>query len=739
MRKYRAFTNIFLVFLLGILLVASLSGSRAVNAKEKAKPLTLERLYSSPHLWGTSPTSATWSKDSRHIAFLWNNQGERFRDVWLYTTGEKAPRRLTDMKKVKRRPPEPDLRTEEEKRREERLAPGVSSLAWSPDNRHILFTYIGDLFLVDIDEGEPRRLTDTVAAEGEIEFSPDGGYISLTRGGDIWLLNLEDSSLRQLTRSGKKNVTNGRYQWSSNSTRISFVFTDSSKVSDILIPNYMEDRVSVVHDRRSYPGEFGQVVKVGVISLRDGKTIWVDLGKENNFYVAGIRWSPDNEHLLIDKLTLDERHRWLLVASVEDGATRELFHEEGVMNYFTQWYADWSGDGKGVYFVSDRDQYYHLYYLPLEGGSPQQLTSGQWEIMWMKMDKDRDDIFYLSTKDSPAERHLYRFSISKASSIKITVDPGIYSPTISEDGKLSALIYSNDTTPHDLYIVDNKASASMRRVTASPLPEFADYRWLPARYVTFKSHKDGRTLHGRLITPPDLDPKKKYPAILGPVYSDTVRNQWGRRGRGVFTQYLVQEKEYVQLLVDCRGSTGYGRQFRQELISDLGGIDLDDLVSGVEYLKSLGFVDASRIGIWGWSYGGFFTLMAMLKYPGTFALGIAGAPVVNWKHDTYWVMRLMGTPEENPDAYKSCSPLYLADRLQGKLMIVHGVMDKRVLFQDTVQLIQRLILAKKDYDLIIAPEGGHGWDSSDEAQLFMYRHMAEYFHRYLGTGPLRQR
>ncbi|GAI19734.1 unnamed protein product, partial [marine sediment metagenome] len=221
--------------------------------------------------------------------------------------------------------------------------------------------------------------------------------------------------------------------------QISFVFTDSTKVSDIILPNYMSDRVSVMHDRRSYPGEFDQVIKVGIISIQDGKTIWADLGKENNFYVGGIRWSPDSRNLLIDKLTWDERHRWLLVTSVEDTTTRVLYHEKDVMNYFTSWYADWARNGEGIFFVSDRDQYYHLYYLLLDGGSPQQLTSGQWEIMWMKMAKDRNKIYYLSTKVSQAERHLYSYDIAKATSIKITEDTGTYSPTIPNIPALSCL------------------------------------------------------------------------------------------------------------------------------------------------------------------------------------------------------------------------------------------------------------------------------------------------------------
>jgi dipeptidyl-peptidase-4 len=707
-------------------------GSNRGDKKIEKKHLTLERLYSSPRLWGTSPTNIIWSQNSSHIAFLWNDKGERFKDAWFYTLGEDLPRKLTDMKSVKPRLPESGLRTEEEKQREERLATGINSLVWSPDNRHILFSYIGDLFMVDINGRELRRLTDTKAGEGEIEFSPDGRFVSFTRGGDIWLLNLSDCSLRQLTQSGSSNATNGSYQWSSDSTKISFIFTDSTKVSDIIIPDYMGDRVSVAHERRSYTGEFDLVLKVGVTSVNSGKTVWADLGKDNNFYIGGIRWSPDNRYILIDKLTLDEKHRWLLVFSVEDGTTKEVYHEEDVMNFFTSRYADWSKDGKGIFFISDKDQYYHLYCLPLEFRSLQQLTRGQWEIIWMEMSKNGNDIFYLSTKDSPAERHLYRYDILKASSTKITEDPGVYNPTVSSEGDFSALLYSNDITPPDLYIKDNKTSTPMKRITFSPMTDFGDYQWLPARYVTFKSHKDGVILHGRLITPHDLEPNKKYPAILGPVYNNTVRNQWV--DRSPFTQYLVQEKKYVQLLVDCRGSTGYGRLFRQEIVCARGERELDDLVSGVEYLKSLGYVDASRIGIWGWSGGGFLTMMAMFKYPGTFAVGIAGAGNVLWNYDTTWTMRIMGSPKENPDAYKNLSPLYHAHKLQGKLLLVHGVMDNRVLFQETVQIIQKLIMAKKDYDLIIAPRGGHGWDPIDEAQLFLYRHMAEYFQRYLGTG-----
>jgi dipeptidyl-peptidase-4 len=272
------------------------------------------------------------------------------------------------------------------------------------------------------------------------------------------------------------------------------------------------------------------------------------------------------------------------------------------------------------------------------------------------------------------------------------------------------------------------------RLTDSPLPEFDQYRWVAPEYVTFESHVDGTTLHGRLTLPPDFDPGRRYPAILGSVYTDVVRNQWGGRTAHPtwgLDQLLAQEG-YILLTVDVRGSWGRGREHRRGIRLDYGGMDIEDLESGVRFLETLGTVDMDRVGIWGSSYGGLMTTMSLFKKPGLYAAGIAGAPATNVWHALSGQMAVMLAPEDSPAEYADSSPFMHADGLEDPLMIIHGMQDRVVLFKDTMALVQRLILLGKDVDLVTLPASGHGWDLEGLAQTrFTFQKMLDFFELHL--------
>jgi dipeptidyl-peptidase-4 len=347
---------------------------------------------------------------------------------------------------------------------------------------------------------------------------------------------------------------------------------------------------------------------------------------------------------------------------------------------------------------------------------------------------DGATVYLSSTMAAPSEVQLYRISAAKGGEPeRLTKPAGTHQAVVSPDGRRFATLYTNDVQPPDLYIAETAPGAPMRRITTSPLKEFSGFGWIAPRYVTFPSRKDGATLHARLILPPDFKQGVRYPLILGSVYNNTVRNRWS--AGNAFDLYLAQEHKFVVMNVDIRASTPYGRKFRQATMGDLGGIDLEDLISGVEYLDKQGMIDRERVGIWGWSYGGFLTLMAKFKAPDVFKVGAAGAPVSNWLHDTDWVVPLLGDPKDNAEAYKRTSPITYAGDLKGRLLIVHAMGDERVLFQDTAAVVDKLIQAEKDVDVVWAPKGGHGYDPSDEGQYNRHKRIAEYFIQYLGAGP----
>jgi dipeptidyl-peptidase-4 len=310
-------------------------------------------------------------------------------------------------------------------------------------------------------------------------------------------------------------------------------------------------------------------------------------------------------------------------------------------------------------------------------------------------------------------------------------------PFLAPDGSKVALLHSNDVTPTELYIADTKGGGDERRITRSPPEDFYNHKWIQPKYVTFESHVDGVTLHGRLLEPPNLDRSKKYPVILGPVYSNTVRNQW-RGTYGTLQQYLALEGEYIGLHVDLRGSYGYGQDFRKKLRLDYGGIDIEDLHSGVKYLETLPYVDPDRIGIWGSSYGGLMTTMSLFKKPGVYKAGVAGAPATNVWHATTGEVDVAARPDTHPEVYRKSSAYSYGENLRDHLMIIHGMQDSVVLFKDSVTLAEKLMLLGKDFDFVVAPSAVHGWTRKDYAAVYLLRKLVGHFDRYLGRGGIPQ-
>jgi dipeptidyl-peptidase-4 len=297
---------------------------------------------------------------------------------------------------------------------------------------------------------------------------------------------------------------------------------------------------------------------------------------------------------------------------------------------------------------------------------------------------------------------------------------------VSPDGRWFADVFSNDGTPPDLYLAKIESAPSglpapaPRQVTHSPLAEFARYRWVTARYVDFKNLNDGTPLHARLTLPRDFDPRKKHPAILGSVYSNTAHDEWGGR---IFhptwgiDQFLAQQG-YILLNVDISGSSGHGKRFRRRIREDYGG------------------VDAERIGIWGSSYGGLLTTMSLFRKPGVFRAGVAGAPATSLFHAETGEMRTMMAPQDHEAQYEKSSAFLRSAGLEGHLMIIHGMRDDTVLFKDSVTLEQRLILQGKDVDFVPLPDAPHGWDTQGLAQTrYAFQKLYDHFERYLAARP----
>lgn len=725
------------------------------------KKLTIDRLYSLPWLIGSQPANPVWSPDSRRVAFLWNDEGTNFYDVWTTDIGSAQPVRVTTMP----RPALPEqagkdiaLLAQVERAEKDH---GVSSLLWAPDGRHLIFGFHGLLYevlpgeaphpLIGADPGQ----TEPKAAQSDAAAAPRAQRLAYLSGGDLWVVDFAGDKpiARRLYSPGLKNVAVEALYWAGDGRRLAFIETDSRGIRERNIPDYLAEETRVVTVKRAFPGEPSEARRIGIIDAMGGTVRWAALGGDPLDQIFAVAWSPDGATLLVDKSDLYIKDRRLLLVDPTTGLARQLLREADPNNVTAEWWSDWAPNGKGIYFVSDRDNDYHLYYQGLAGGEPRRVTAGDWAVFSADVSSAARALFFVANPDKPEERQVLRVPLNGGNPERITGAAGNHSPVPSPDGRWLADIFSDDVTPPDLYLESSARARSapgaragagttvksaMRQVTHSPLPEFADYRWVAARYVTFPNVNDGTSLQARVTLPPNFDPTRKYPAILGSVYSNTVHNRWGGRiyhPTWGLDQYLAQQG-YVIMNVDISGSSGHGKAFRQRLREDYGGVDVEDLYSGARYLATHGSVDPRRVGIWGSSYGGLLTTMSLFKKPGVYRAGVAGAPATSLYHAETGEMRTMMAPQDHPSQYAKASAFLQSGGLEDHLLIIHGMKDDTVLFKDSITLTERLILQENDVDLLVLPGAPHGWDTEGLAQTrYAYRKLVDYFRSYLGEGP----
>jgi dipeptidyl-peptidase-4 len=691
--------------------------------------LDIDRLYSLPWVIGTAPKAFAWSADSQRLAFLWNDEGTNFYDVWITDLQTGKPVRVTHMPRPEK-PANPgmDIQKLQQVAKAETDG-GVSSVTWNPDQQDLLFLFKGQLYQVR--PGTEPKLVSTAANVTAVKSAPKGGQFAFVSAADLFVGG------ENLTRISEPQTSVEEFYWSNDGRRLAFIESDEGQIPVRGIPDYLGEETALRSVKRAFPGEPSERRRLGVVTLgANSKVQWVDLGGDSMDLIFGVSWSPDSKTLLVDKSDLYIKDRRLLLVNPDNGHPSLLLREADPKNVTSEWWSDWSPDGSGVYFISDRDDDYHVYYVARGGGEPKRITRGPWAVFSAEISSSANALFYTSNEGKSEERNLYKLRLAAGGqSRRMTQLPGTHTATISPDGNVAADYFSNDGTPPDLYL---QGFDKTTKVTHSPLPEFNNYDWVSAQYVTFPSTADGVILHGRLTLPPNFDKSKKYPAILGSVYSNTVHNQWGGRVAHPtwgLDQYLAQQG-YVLLNVDIRGSLGYGKAFRQRMALDYGGIDVEDLYSGIEFLESQGYVDMRRVGIWGSSYGGLLTTTSLFTKPGVYKAGVAGAPATSLFHALTGEMQTMMAPQDHPNEYAKASAFLKSGGLQDHLMLIHGMRDEIVLFKDSVTLEQRLILQGKDVQLVVLPNAPHSWDTGPMAQTrYAYHQLVDFFQRYLAGAP----
>jgi len=714
-------------FLLAVVFASCLLGQK--------KPVTIQ----------AASTPAAGGRGDRAGAPIWSPDGKGFayadgKKVMFYEAATGTRSELVSLEPIETMAVKPPAREQFEF-----VNRGVSEdrIQWSSDARSLLVIESNDIFHYSISTKKWTQLTATAEQERDPRLSPDGKRVAFVRGNDLFTMEIATKKVVKLTRDGSATLWNGRpdwvypeelslgraYWWSPDSTKIAYLQFDVSR--ELIHPQMDLLAPQAIYEPERYPkaGTNNADVRLGVVNAEGGETNWLNVGETRDMLLARLQWLPDSERIAVQRLNRVQDHLQLLLLHAATGASRTLLEETDP--YWVNVHDTLRFLPKSNQFLwgSERSGFEHLYLYSMDGKLQQQLTSGDWEVTSVAgVNEAARTIYYVSTEASPLERQLYRVSFDGGARTKLTAATGTHMISMSPDTAFYQDSHSNSTTPPSRAIFDATGKKlGMFREADTKLQE--TYELLPAEIVKVPAG-DGTVLYGRVIKPAKFDPSKKYPAIVmvyGGPHSQTITDSWS----GASLNQALAHRGFVIWQLDNRGAAGRGHKFESKLYRRLGKQELEDQLKGLDYLIAQGYVDPQRVGIHGWSYGGFMTLYSMLNAPRRFKAGIAGAPVTDWRnYDTIYTERYLGTPQINKDGYQSSSPVNFAANLEGKLMLIHNFEDDNVLFQNTMQMNEALQKAGKSFDLMLFPQKSHGVSGPPRA--YMLERMAAFFEANLG-------
>jgi len=718
--------------------------SAAPALGQEAPRLTTDNLWTFRQL-----SAPEWSPDGRQIAFTLG-EGETNSSAIFIAEVDGSVRRLSLS-----RPGTPD-------RPADAVMRTLLPEPWTPDGRTLLYMAGGDIHAADANTGAARTLVDFGATSPgytpqqyfngpDPVLSPDGSKLAYIRESELWVLDLKDGGVRQLTSSHGDGWHNLQPNWSPDGTKILYTAQATDEQRRF---RYTDFSGLIIGVRFTLIG-YGRV-RLGVIAADGGETTWLGPPEGERYSLRGgsrAHWSPDGNAVAINWLSLDHTAREIRIASPVTGEVRTIWREdvEAWISPLAIW-VGWSPDSRHLLFTSERTDWNHVYTIDARADDPRplQITSGDFTVTSNQV-YDRSEvtpvwsrggrtILFPSNEAGTPERHLYEVPAAGGEWRRVTPLPGVnLSSTPSPDGSRLAYLHSNHTALPELYVQETE-SGEPRQLTTLAVPEWLEgYRLREPEIVRFPSPDDGSAVTARVFRPHGFDAARKYPAVVfvhGAGYAQSVFRGWMRLDQTAFNRYLAQEG-YVVLDIDFRGSAGYGRKFRMDVFDRLGDVDVADVLGGVEYLRSLDYVDMDRIGIWGHSYGGFMVASALLRSPETFAAGVSSAPVTDWERFFYlapgYNEEHFGFPWENPDGTRRGSPITYAANLVRPMLILSGIQDTMHL--DAAALVNELLAhGRTTFEWIFYPDEAHGI-RGPRARSDYYRRIAEYLDRYLSAEP----
>ena len=671
--------------------------------------LTIERIFDSPALEGSSANNVKVSPDGKRVTFLQGKTTDYERyDLWEYNIATGNTQMLFNSDDLHSGP---EALSDEEKARRERMrlsGSGIVNYFWSDDGKALLFPLAGDAYYFRLGDEKAQKILDTDAFETDIRFSPKANFISYVREQNLFIKNIKTQVETQLTFDGKGTIKNamaefvaqeemGRmtgYWWSPDESKIAFTQVDESPVDEITRSEIYADSIKMINQRYPSAGTPNVTVKLAVKDLASGNTQWVDLGKEQDIYLARVNWMKDSQTLTYQWQSRDQKTLELRAFNSQSGKQNTLLTESS--NTWVNLNDDlhFLNDQKHFIWASEKSGFKHLYLYKNDGTLVRQLTKGDWVVDEIEAINEKQGLIYFTGRaNTPLEQHIYTVSIAGGDIKKLSQRSGTHVPSFSDDASVYVDKFSTVNTPWQvsLHQADGKHLAWLNEnaIKGSHPLEALQSDWVEPTLDSFVSD-DGTELYYRLYKPKKI--QGKHPVIVyvycGP-HAQVVTNSWGGN-RGLLMQYWAN-KGYVVFSVDNRGSNYRGKAFEDPLYKKMGSTEVDDQIAGVKFLRKLPYVDPERIGIYGHSYGGYMSLMSMFKAGEYFKAGVAGAPVTDWAlYDTHYTERYMGNPKEDEDAYIASSVFPYAKNLTGDLMIYHGMADDNVLFTNSTKLYKHL-------------------------------------------------
>jgi len=721
-----------------------------------AERLTLDRIHADPALSGPGVRSLRVSPDGERVTFLRGRTDNQFQlDLWEFNMKDKTTHRLVDSKQLV---PNENLSLEEKARRERaRTASlsGILSYSWSPDGKQLLVPIAGDLYLVDVNRPEAARKVAS-GNVGDPKISPKGRYVSYVRDQNLFVIDLTTGQERQLTTDGKDTVHNGEaefvaqeemdqhtgYYWAPDDSAIAYRRYDEAQVPVARRFEIFADRTEVIDQR--YPAAGAKNVDIGlmIVNPATGAQKQVDLGPEKDIYLVRADWSADGKTLMYQRQSRDQKRLDLVAVDAATLAQRPLLTETSKTWVSIHDDLRFLGRRNAFIWASERSGRKHLYLYDMSGKLLHPISSGEWGVdNILAVDEQAGKVYIASNKDAVIDKQTYVLNLDGSNAnkpVRLTKQDGWHEDVFARNGKIFVDTFSDPNTPPQVSIrrADGAMVEWLEHNELNASHPYANYvkDHLPTEYGTIQAH-DGQTLHYSMIKPANFDASKRYPVFLftyGGPHSQRVTRQWGN----LFNQYMAQQG-FVVFVLDNRGSSRRERAFTDVIYGNLGAHEVEDQLTGIDWLAQQSFVDPKRVGVFGWSYGGFMTLRLLEAGSDKIAMGVAVAPVTDWSlYDTHYTEQFVGaTPQSDPAAYERSGVFAHLDGLKSPLLLVHGMADDNVLFTNSTRLIDALVNRNVKFELMTYPGAKHGI-SSRAGQRHVYGLIEAFFKKSLGgTEP----